>query len=227
MCGRFARSTPAPRIAERFNARQGTIDLPPAYNISPTQKIITVRYDASGTRELAVLYWWLIPSWSGGPKAWKYTTFNARCEEVADKPTFKAALRARRCIIPMDGWYEWTKAEDGGKQPYYMHLADNELIGAAGLWETWVNKETGEVLESCSMIVGAANELTGQKHDRMPCILQPDEYAIWLNPALNDPAQLVPLLRPCPPEQTRMYAVARDVNSGRAEGPHLNQPQRL
>jgi len=127
----------------------------------------------------------------------------------------------------MDGWYEWTKAEDGGKQPYYMHLADNELIGAAGLWETWVNKETGEVHESCSMIVGAANELTGQKHDRMPCILQPDEYAIWLNPALNDPAQLVPLLRPCPPEQTRMYAVPRDVNSGRAEGPHLNQPREL
>src|SRR3569832_41767 len=169
MCGRFARSTPAARIAERFNARQGTIDLPPAYNISPTQKIITVRYDASGARELAVLYWWLIPYWSGGPKAWKYTTFNARCEEVANKPTFKTALRARRCIIPMDGWYEWTKAEDRGKQPYYMHLAANELIGAAGLWVSWVNKETGEVLESCSMIVGAANELTGQIHDRMPC----------------------------------------------------------
>ena len=157
-------------------------------------------------RELALLRWGLIPHWAKEEKI-GYRMINARAETVAEKPSFRVALRRRRCLIPATGFYEW-KAVPGGKQPYNIQLVDGGLFAFAGLWERWQG-DAGQVVESCTIIVTEANKAISPIHDRMPVILDPSDYKSWLDPQLQDSASLQPLLRPCPPNRINSYPVSR------------------
>src|SRR5262249_35050656 len=151
-----------------------------------------IRLATSGGRELGLLRWGLIPSWAeeaGAP------LINARSETVADKPAFRAAFKQRRCLIPADGFFEWLPV-NGKKQPYYICRQDGHPFGFAGLWERWEGAD-GPPVESCTILTTEANEVVRPLHDRMPVLLDPRDYAAWLDPSGQKPA-LLELLRPCP-----------------------------
>lgn len=169
----------------------------PRYNIAPTQDILAVRVEPkSGSREATLLRWGLVPAWSkdpgGGPPM-----INARGESVAEKPSFRTAVRRRRCLIPADGFYEWQKsAGKAKKQPYYIHYRDDRPFAFAGLWESWsanspspsdAESDKANGIESCTIVTTAASKAIESIHDRMPVILEPNDYALWLDPAVQDP----------------------------------------
>lgn len=164
-----------------------------------------------------------MPAWTPEPQA-AYNTINARAETVAEKPAFRQAFRRRRCLIPADGFYEW-RAMGKRKQPYCIAPADGGPVAFAGLWERW--ERDSQVLESGTILVTQANALLASIHDRMPVILDPEDEARWLDPALTDPAALRPLLVPCPPERLRLWPVSPALNHPRHEGPDLMAPVTL
>jgi putative SOS response-associated peptidase YedK len=141
---------------------------------------------------------------------------------VAGKPSFRAAFRRRRCLVPADGFYEWRK-EGGKRQPVYVRRKDGRPFAFAGLWERW--EREGEVIESCAIITTGANDLMAGFHDRMPVILHPKDYDLWLDPAVQDPEVLAPLLKPCPGGELEVYPVSRLVNDARNEDPRCVEPQ--
>lgn len=219
MCGRFTLAVPAEDLALRFNLDEVPV-LEARYNIAPTQPVLMLRQH-EGRRVAELARWGLIPSWSkDGSGAARM--INARAETVAEKPAFRAAFRQRRCLIPADGFYEW-QARPGGKQAYYARLATGEPFAMAGLWERWQAPD-GAWIQSCTIITTTANELLQPLHDRMPVILAPDHYALWLDPVLRDPGPLQALLGPYPAERMRVYPVGPAVNSVRNDGPGLIEP---
>jgi putative SOS response-associated peptidase YedK len=219
MCGRYAIATSRlPRIENAL--RIALPALAPRYNVAPTQPVPIIRATAERRYELAEARWGLIPAWSKEPRT-AYATFNARVETVATKPAFRAAYRARRCLVPASGFYEWRE-EGGRKQPWYFSAADGQELALAGLWEEWRGGES-PLLLSCTILVGTANDLVAPIHDRMAVILGPEDYATWLDPA-QDPATIAELLRPCPSTWLRGWRVSRAVNTARAEGPTLIAP---
>ena len=185
-------------------------DLPPRYNIAPSQQIAVVRQQNGGDRELTFLQWGLIPSWSKDP-AIGYKMINARSETVHEKPSFKQAFLARRCIIPASGFYEWAKV---GKEKvqHYIHLRDDDVMSLAGLWERWKSSE-GKELETCTILTTAANSLIKKVHDRMPVILHRAEFDIWLNREIDDINRLTELFHPYPSDQLEEYVVTKAVSS--------------
>jgi putative SOS response-associated peptidase YedK len=216
MCGRFTLRTPIKDVAELFDL--SGFDPPPAqrelarYNIAPTQEISAVRWDPQRHgREWAWLRWGLVPSWADDP-AIGNQLINARAETVATKPAFRAAFRARRCLVPADGFYEW-KRQDRGKQPYYIRLRDDRPFAFAGLYDRWHRGES--VIESCTIITTDSNDLVGAIHNRMPVILDRPQFAAWLDPAIDDPRILTPLLVPYPAARMVAYPVSTNVNSPR------------
>lgn len=223
MCGRFTLRAPASVVAEQF----GVLDaeaLRPRYNIAPTQPVAVIRHPSEnvGTpRQLVMLRWGLVPSWATDPKIGN-RLINARAETVAEKPAFRAALRRRRCLVAADGFYEWRRA-GATKQPYFIHLADDRPFAFAGLWERWEGPDH-TVLETCAVITTEANELMASIHDRMPVILSPDDYALWLDPAIQSPERLQPLLRPYPSEAMAAHPVSTHVNNPRHDDPRCVVP---
>jgi putative SOS response-associated peptidase YedK len=222
MCSRFT-LTRIESLAELFQLagllHLEPLTLEPRFNVAPSQLVAAVRYDIEkGTKELAELRWGLIPSWADDPKI-GYKLINARAESVAQKPAFRAAFKKRRCLIPADGYFEWQK-QGSKKQPYYFRRQDGKPFAFAGLWERWDKSPAGQPpLESCTIITTEANALTQPIHDRMPVILQPNDYATWLDPALQDPAVLVPLLRPLAGDELTFYPVSTRVNSPKNDEP--------
>jgi putative SOS response-associated peptidase YedK len=218
MCGRFARIVSDKTLRERYRLER-LAKLDDRYNIAPLQNIAAVRTAAAG-RELVLLRWGLIPSWSEDAKiAYKLT--NARCETVVEKPSFRSAFKQRRCIIPASGFYEW-KREAKQKQPFYIHPRDEELFSFAGLWECWHDAE-GEIIESCAVITTEANELMRPIHDRMPVILDSEGEDEWLNPR-SEPASLRALLVPFASDQMDAYPVSTWMNNARNEGAKCIEP---
>jgi len=219
MCGRFVRTQPASTLAHLFDAPP-VFDLPPSYNVAPTQLIAAVRISPAHTqRELAALKWGLVPSWADDPKI-GYKLTNARGETVATKPSFRAALRHHRCLIPCDGFFEW-QATDGKKQPYLIGLASGEVFALAGLWENW--EGDGEIIESCCVITTDANELMQPIHARMPVIVPAADYERWLDPAV-DGRTLQDLLRPFSAAPMIARPVSTWVNNARNNDPRCLQP---
>lgn len=218
MCGRFIQATSGEVLAERFGLKLPA-DHAARYNVAPSQPVLSIRA-VDGGREVAWLRWGLVPSWSPEPRS-NYSTINARAETVAEKPTYRQAFRRRRCLIPADGFYEWRKV-DGRKQPYCIGLVDGTPFAFAGLWERWEREE--QIVESCTILVTQANQSIAQIHDRMPVILDPAEYDAWLDPALQDAARLLLLLRPYPAERTTFWPVGLAVNRPGNEGPGLTAP---
>ncbi len=216
MCGRFTLRTPAHRLAEAIGAHE-LPNLPPRYNIAPTQDAAVVRRPREGEgRELAMLRWGLVPPWSEGPDS-GYSMINARAETIATKSAFRSAFRHRRCLVPADGFFEWQKV-DGRKQPYLVELSDGEPFAFAGLWEHWEGLG-GDVIDSFTIIVTEANELLRPIHDRMPVILDPPDYDLWLEggPAVARAAH--DLLQPYPAERMVAHPVSRRVNNPRHDDP--------
>lgn len=217
MCGRFIQATASAAFAEQFGVDYAP-QTAPRYNVAPSQPVFGIRAGAGGL-EGVWLRWGLIPAWAAEPKM-PYRTINARAETVAEKPTYRQAFRQRRCLIPADGFYEWQKTGNGKhQQPYGIGLASGEPLAFAGLWERW--ERDGQAIESCTLVVTVANARIAPIHDRMPVILDPADYATWLNPALRDPASLTPLLRSYPAERMRAWPVGPAINHPRNEGPAL------
>ena len=219
MCGRLIQMTAGEPLAEWFEL-PAIPAVTPRYNLAPSQPVGVIRVAAEGQREWVALRWGLVPAWSPEPRT-AYSTFNARAETVADKPTYRHAFRRRRCLIPADGFYEWRRVGKR-KQPYCIAPTDDELFAFAGLWERWERDET--VVESCTIVVTTANATIAPLHDRMPVILARADEALWLDPALTDPAILQPLLVPCAPERLRVWPVGTAVNRPSSEGPDLMTP---
>ncbi len=219
MCGRYTLATPVERLAEEFGFENSSVELPPNYNVAPTQGVAAV-LEEGGQRRLEVLRWGLIPPWADDPQIGS-RMINARAETAPEKPSFRRAFRDQRCLIPADGFYEW-KRTNGSKQPYYIHMKEGRPFAFAGLWESWKD-EDGPEIRSCTILTTRPNALAGEIHDRMPVILAADTYDVWLDPG-SDRDELTGLLAPYPEDEMEAYPVSRFVNSPSNNDPRCIEP---
>jgi putative SOS response-associated peptidase YedK len=246
MCGRYASSRNVDDIVDDFEVEQIDVRerLEADYNVAPTKDVYAVLArspsqdrSAAPVRRLRVVRWGLVPSWAKDP-AIGNKMINARVESVADKPAFTRAFAARRCLLPADGFYEWyetqqrTKAGRPVKQPFFIHPADGSGIAMAGLYEIWRDPsrqpDDPEAFRwTCTILTTQATDELGYIHDRMPLLVQPDQYAPWLDPRSADPQALLDVLVPALPTQggaLEAIAVSTRVNDHRNNGPELLEP---
>lgn len=216
MCGRFAITLPNDAMAQLFAAAPAN-DLPdvPNFNVCPTTQVHVVRFGEGG-RQLVSMRWGFLPHWykatDGGP-----LLINARAETIAEKPAFRAACRQRRCLIPVTGFYEWTKDEGGTRWPWYIH-ADGPLA-LAGVWQSWESE--GNHLDTCAIVTTGANAPMSAIHHRMPVVIDHEDWGLWLGEEGHGAA---PLMRSAPDDLLQFHQVDRSVNSNRARGPELIEP---
>jgi putative SOS response-associated peptidase YedK len=220
MCGRFALYAPHSKIHDYFDADIEGLEFSPRYNIAPMQLAPVIRQRPSGERVAHLLRWGLIPSWSKDASI-ATKLINARCETIAEKPSFRPAYKSRRCILPASGFYEWQKIQ-GGKQPYLILPVGDELFGFAGLWERWTQPD-GVPLDTFTVITTEANEAMAPVHDRMPVILAHENFGAWLARD-SEVGILQSLLRPCAPERARMHPVSRAVGAVANDNATLIEP---
>ncbi|WP_299504341.1 SOS response-associated peptidase [uncultured Roseobacter sp.] len=217
MCGRFVITQPSDAMAQLFDAQPDN-DLPdvPNYNVCPTNQIHVVSKSEGGARRLTQMRWGFLPAWykttNAGP-----LLINARSETIAHKPAFREAVRARRALVAVTGFYEWTKTPEGQRNPWYITRADGAAIVMAAVWQDWTSPE-GDVLRSCALVTTGANAPMSKIHHRMPVILQQRDWPLWLGEAGHGAAVL---MRAAPDDALRMHRVKRDVNSNRASGAAL------
>lgn len=219
MCGRFTFDISPEQLTEIFGVSI-LRDFPQRYNIAPTQQVLSIRRMEAGNCA-SFIRWGLIPSWAKDPSIGS-RMINARCESIHEKPAFRTAIRYRRCIIPANGFFEW-KEEGGKKQPLYVRMMDGAIMGFAGIWDHWKNPE-GETLETCSILTTASNRLIQPLHERMPVILHPAEYDLWLEREVTDPERLKPLYQPYPADLMEMFPVSTLVNNPRNDSPECIEP---
>lgn len=223
MCGRFTNWAKPEQIGKEFKVGKKNPDLYKArYNIAPSQMIGAVLTSENG-RILSALQWGLVPSWAKDSDIGN-RMINARAETLSEKPSFRDAFKKRRCVVPASGFYEWQKKGSGAKQPFYFYLKDKEVFGFAGLWEEWIDKQTGDVLETCTIITTEANDILKPVHDRMPVILKPKDYDEWLDPKENNTERLQKLLVPYSAEEMASHAVSTSVNYPESDSPELIKP---
>ncbi|KNG94056.1 SOS response-associated peptidase [Pseudaestuariivita atlantica] len=218
MCGRFAITLPPDAMAQLFDA-QPSNDLPhvPNYNVCPTVQVHAAMSDETG-RRLVSMRWGFLPHWYKTPTDGPLL-INARAETIAEKPAFRSAARDRRCLIPATGFYEWTKDAEGNRLPWYITRADGEPMVFAGVWQDWTRGDSP--VRSCAIVTTGANEQIGSIHHRMPVILDPADWGLWLGEEGKGAARL---MRAAPEGALRFHRVDRAVNSNRASGPHLIEP---
>ncbi len=229
MCGRFVSAGSPDRIAAYFDTVLPTEvvaeSLGENYNVAPTQDIYAVVGTGDGAARLDTFHWGLVPSWAKDRRIGSKMV-NARAETLAEKPAFKSLFRTKRCIVPMDGFYEWKAGSEGGpvntkgkllKQPMYIHRADGDPLAVAGLWTRWKDPDDpeGRFLHSVTVITTAANGMVAPVHDRMPAILPSSQWATWLDPANQDLDVLAPLLVGCDDDVLVMHEVSTEVNNVR------------
>ncbi|MCY4112016.1 MAG: SOS response-associated peptidase [Chloroflexi bacterium] len=216
MCARYSRHSDPQVLADFFKSAplEPAVAPPPNFNVAPTQQSLVVLDEP---RRLEVMRWGLIPAWARDAR-FGARTINARAETVADKPAFRAAFRARRCLVPADGFYEWTGPRNR-RQPHYIHRADGHPLALAGLWE-W-HAEFGL---SFTIITTAPSTWMSAVHSRMPAILEPGDWDAWLSPGDDDPGWQAALLCPAAENVLRRHPVSRDVNTVASSGPELIQP---
>lgn len=221
MCGRFTLFDSAASVAEGFGLAE-VPSLSPRYNIAPSQEVAAVRMPAEGRgREFALLRWGLVPSWAKDPSLGT-RMINARSETAAEKPAFRSAIRRRRCLVPASGFYEW-KRTNGRKQPYFIRMRAENVFAFAGFWETW-KEPGGAATESCALLTTSPNDLLRPIHDRMPVIVSPRDYDLWLSPQVRDPRELAFLFRPYPLEEMAAFPVGTAVNNPKTDAPALIEP---
>lgn len=221
MCGRFTLIAPGEAIAELFQLTE-IPTLVPRYNIAPTQPVAAVRLSpSSGARELSYFHWGLIPRWAKDTKIGS-RMINARSETAAEKPSFRSAFKYRRCLVPADGFYEWQKI-NGGKQPVRIQMKTGLPFAIAGLWEHWISSDGSEI-ESCTLLTTEPNDLLSPVHNRMPVLLDPADFDLWLDTKSYQGDDVQQLLRPFSGEEMAFYPVSTHVNNPRNEDPLCVQP---
>ena len=227
MCGRYTLTVKQEELLQRFFIKQITEELmnelKPRYNIAPSQKMLAVKQSPEhGERELAAFSWGLIPFWAKDQKI-RYKTINARSETVTEKPAYCAAIKSRRCLIPASGFYEWQQEKNSQyKQPFYIAMTSGDIFAMAGLWESWKGPE-GLVIVSCSILTTSANEIMAPVHQRMPVIIDEENYDCWLDLEEKNPEKLKVLFKPYVSEKMICYPISTLVNSPINEGPNLLQ----
>ena len=210
MCGRFVEYTGIEGLEQHFPIDEVDCQVTPNYNVAPTQEIAAV-IRVHDVNKLVVRHWGLVPHWAKDIKT-AYKMINARAESVAKKPAFHEAFRKRRCLIPANGFYEWT-GPAGDKQPYYISAVDNKPMAFAGLWEVWYDKENEQnIYQSCTIITRDASPCVRDLHNRMPAVLHPDVYATWLNTDYQDAAGLQKLLAEQTVTEFKTRPVSKQVN---------------
>ena len=227
MCGRARLSSDVSEIKLVFSIPP---ERPPpnfaaSWNVAPTDSLPVVRYDArAGERSLDVMRWGLVPFWAKDIKV-GFSNINAKAEGIDTRPAFREAFQRRRCLVPLDNFYEWQKLGKE-RQPYAVALADRRLMAMAGLWESW-RSPAGERLRSFAIVTTAANALLAPVHDRMPVILGPENWPLWLGEAPANPAHLKALLAPYPADDMVIWPVDRRVGNVKNNDPSLVEPVAL
>jgi putative SOS response-associated peptidase YedK len=211
MCGRYRLSRRKQIIEEHFGATSGEEDWSPRYNIAPTQPVPIIRQNPKEpVRQISLVRWGLIPSWAKDMSG-SASMINARSETAAAKPAFRDALKSRRCLVPADAFYEWQRTGTT-KQPFCFEVRDGQLFAFAGLWERWKDP-SGTWIKSCSILTTTANAVTSTVHDRMPVILDPSNYDLWLDPGMTNVDAACDPLKPYDAGLMRSYPVSARVNS--------------
>ena len=221
MCGRFTQERPTSELAEIFEAEDLAGAPGGRFNVAPTDEAAVV-VQREDRRALTAYRWGLIPHWAEDPKIGN-RMFNARAETLASSPAFRDAFRRRRCLVPVDSFYEWRR-EDKIRQPFRIVRSDGRPLALAGLWSGWRDADTGEVRRTFSIVTTIPNELMRSIHDRMPVVVPPESWATWLDPAPPDPGELQALLIPAADGILEAYQVSRAVNNVRNDGPSLIEP---
>jgi putative SOS response-associated peptidase YedK len=210
MCGRYRLSRRKRIIEEHFETQTWDDDWNPRYNIAPTQRIPVVRqHPKEPVRQISPMRWGLIPSWAKDTSG-AARMINARSETAHTLPAFREAMKLRRCLVPADGFYEWQR-RGSAKQPFCFEVGDGELFAFAGLWERW-RDPSGQWVKSCSILTTNPNAVTSAIHDRMPVILHPDSYDLWLDPGMQNVAAISELLKPYDAKSMRSYSVSTRMN---------------
>jgi putative SOS response-associated peptidase YedK len=210
MCGRYRLSRRKQIIEEHFDSVSGEEDWSPRYNVAPTQPVPIIRqHPKEPRRELSLVRWGLIPSWAKDASG-AAGMINARSETAAIRPAFRDPLKARRCIIPADGFYEWARTGKT-KQPFCFEVNEGDLFAFAGLWERWKDP-SGNWIRTCAILTTTPNAVTSAVHDRMPVILDPDAYDLWLDPGFTDVAAVSEMLKPYDARLMRSYPVSTRIN---------------
>ena len=223
MCGRYSLVASIAELGERFGFDGLDVNYSPSYNVAPTQGVLTVVADSEASSAVR-MRWGLIPSWAREASIGS-RMINARAETVAEKPSFRTALRRRRCLVPADGFYEWRRT-GAGKRPMRITMASGEPFAFAGLWDTWRDPQD-EAVTSCTIITTGANDLLRPIYDRMPVILQRDQEDLWLDHDVQEPDVLRKVLIPYNPGAMKAYEVSTLVNSPTNDGPELSVPMNL
>jgi putative SOS response-associated peptidase YedK len=224
MCGRAYETYTDEELAIQYlNGRPPNLDwMRLNFNMTPTQHspVVVVRH---GEPTVDRFRWGLVPVWAKSVKAAaKYSLINARGEEIMEKRSYAEAFQRRRCVVPLSGFYEW-KRESKTKRPFAIHLRDNPIMSVAGVWERWQPDAEAEAVHSFSIVTTWANTFMADIHDRMPVILDGPDVEHWLDPEVQEPERMLPLLRPCPSEWLTAYEVSTAVNSSRDNSPDLLQ----
>ena len=227
MCGRVRLSSDVSEIKLVFSIppHRPSPNIAPSWNVAPTDPLPIVRYDAkAGERSLDVMRWGLVPFWAKDIKV-GFSNINAKAEGIEGKPAFREAFQRRRCLVPVDNFYEWATTATG-KQPYAIALADRGLMALAGLWETW-RSPAGERMRSFAIITTTPNELCAELHNRMAVILNPNKWPVWLGEEPADPHQLKTLLAPYPAEEMTCWPVSVRVGNVKNNDASLIEPVAL
>jgi putative SOS response-associated peptidase YedK len=223
MCGRYTLKTPSADLVDAFDLLFEPDFVSPRYNIAPSQPVAGIR-QLDGARQMSLFQWGLIPFWAKD-KNIGYKMINARGETLHEKPSFREAFKKRRCLIAVDGFYEWERSgKRKNKQPFHIRRSDQQPFAFAGLWESWKSPD-GSPLESCTIVTTTPNDLLETIHDRMPVILDPSDYNIWLDPTFDHPEVLRELIKPYSGDDFEMYAVSQEVNNAQNEVAGLHIPQ--
>lgn len=221
MCGRYVIAYDPQTLVSGFELNR-VPPFPRRWNVAPQSEVPVVYCTREGERVGELMRWGLVPSWADGP-AIGHKLNNARAESVFERPSFRQAVRRRRCLLPASGFYEW-QATPTGKQPWYVSARDGSLLAMAGLFEAWRPAPDAPWLLSCCVITTDANALMAPIHDRMPVLIPPGQWAQWLARDVQDRAAIAPLLATPPAEGLQAWAVSRAVSRGTAEGEALVLP---
>jgi len=223
MCGRYVLRAILQQLKETYGAvPAGTFALEPNYNVAPSAHMPVV-LETNDQRLIRPHRWGLVPFWADSLKT-GYSMINARAESLAKKRSFQKPFSSQRCIVPASGFYEW-KTTKSAKAPHFIHRKESELMHFAGLYEQW-RDGNGEIVNSYTIITTDANDSVSELHDRMPAMLLPGEFDIWLDPSNNDTAMLGDLLRPWPEDDIEFYRVKNEVGNVRNNRPELLEPYR-
>ncbi len=220
MCSRYSLTSPPEAVRALFGAER-IEDFPPRYNIAPTQPVLMAARSHAAVTELRLVRWGLIPSWVKDPREFA-TLINAKAETAAEKPSFRAALRHRRCLVPCDGFYEWT-GRPGAKQPHLIRLKSREVFALAGIFENWMGADGSEI-ETMAILTTAANTDMTAIHDRMPVIVAPADFERWLDCRSGTAEIIGDLMRPAPGGIVDLTTVSPKLNNSKVEGPELAPP---